>query len=326
MVSPTISSSIKALPLSYADRAKKAQKIRPLPSAQPPQRITIQSPPKTSIRPNGLAATTLAQTVLAPVSNSIEDMAITMPIASSPLASSPLTNKTAQATSDLAVKALSVVAAHTSTQKSPIVNVWNVRKEQMAARSGVPSVVAYKAENGSVLKQPGSQLDAAVKLSTEVRPKSGSEPRRDIAGGPAVMRPSATTGNNDSSVILSPSHSLHVQPLSTESWPEVGKASSTVAEGSTSKESDDNINGSVEHSLPPVISPRKSAFLLSLIPACGFSISYEDFRQHVFFDILLSHCPYLPNLSLFFLLSLQMRRRNGFPFLLKNSELLQTHC
>ncbi|KAF9456866.1 hypothetical protein BDZ94DRAFT_1314732 [Collybia nuda] len=295
MVSPSISSPPKVLPLSYADRAKKAQNIRSPISLQP-HRIAVQTVPNTTPE---ISAPLLASPSK-PTSNStnVDDTpdfpAVTVSTFSSHPPTSPtapsisLTNGVKYSSNDLAEKALSIVAAHTSLPpKSPVVNVWNVRKEQMAAaRSPATASSHISASQSMPLPQKASLLPNQPKTPTKSPqdsvPNSLHGPSASAAtNGVPVVPPSV---EYDPFVVRISTKPTHAQipslppSVDTDIWPEVGKftaapISNTAVPGqasdltSNSREENQSNNGSGSEQLSTSASRKSEKTKWIPIPA-----------------------------------------------------------
>ncbi|KAJ3513149.1 hypothetical protein NLJ89_g3116 [Agrocybe chaxingu] len=213
MVAPT---AAKPPPLSYAERAKKAQNIKSPISAPPPQRVP--NLPTNPVAPANISSTSTTTTSTAlPISSSRS--ADDVPNSSSLLttrSSSPVPQAgtisaavpALTSSSDLAVKALNIVTANAS---SPSKNVWQVRREQMAA-----------------LVQKPATSSSGQPVSTAV---NGAKSGKSSRGSPV---------EDDPFVVRMPEHLA--RPAQQEDWPEVGKSIST----STSTER--SVNGTPKKS------------------------------------------------------------------------------
>ncbi|RDB16034.1 hypothetical protein Hypma_003441 [Hypsizygus marmoreus] len=278
MASPSISSQPKNPPLSYAERAKKAQNIRSPISLQPPRTVVHSIP-----SPNGPAAasSSFLPSISAPrssqdnVDHSLShsnDTFPSQPLLHSPTAlttdgsSSHSTSSAKRTSNDLAAKALSIVAAHTAPVKSPVVNIWQLRKEQMAAARSVPQQNPSKTPvSQSVAIPVRSTIPTDSTSSKPLPPKTPHDSAPSIPHGPSAtakvngVTPAQPAVENDPFVVRISAKPARVQmpsvppPVSdSESWPEVGKSTpASIAPGVApeppeGKDGTEAINGS-EH-------------------------------------------------------------------------------
>lgn len=358
MVSPSVSSPPKIPPLSYADRAKKAQNIRSPISLQP-HRIVVQTLPSTSATSDSsspflTSPSKDSKLTLNPAS--VDYTPHFPPVPTSTVSSHPptsptvpsasLTNGVKHASKDLAEKALSIVAAHTKPLKSPVVNVWNVRKEQMAAARSPITASSHMSASQSVplLPKPSFSHD---------QPTASSKPPRDSA--PRYLHgPSASAATNGVPVVPPPVEydpfvvRIFTEPtrvqipslppsVDTNIWPEVGKlatasTSHPVVSGqapdltSNSREENQSSNGSGSDQLSAAVS-RKSAFLFFVFVGSTSPVSSPP--------IFLNFCPLFElrrmgkltrmcSVLLFYPLNPQVKKPNGFQYLLKSFKPLPT--
>ncbi|CAA7268517.1 unnamed protein product [Cyclocybe aegerita] len=215
MVAPAVA---KPPPLSYAERAKKAQNIKsPISAPPPPQRVSNPTP--NPVAPANVPSTSAVLNTTSSPLISASRNADDTPNSSSILttrSSSPVPQAGANSaavpslisSSDLAVKALNIVTANAS---SPSKNVWQVRREQMAALVQKPAT--------SASSQP---------VSTAV---NGAKSGKSSRGSPV---------DDDPFVVRMPERLA--RPAPQEDWPEVGKSIST----STSTER--SVNGTPKKS------------------------------------------------------------------------------
>ncbi|KAF9003424.1 hypothetical protein BDQ17DRAFT_1356199 [Cyathus striatus] len=247
MVSSSISSTTKILPLSYAELAKKAQ--------------SISSPIAVAVKPRSTAATTASTTVTAasPASNSTASTisstkasdtsspsSVTLPtqppspaasisahVSDSAATETKLFNghpkamtstitTTQQSSNDLAVKALSIVAAHPSTQKStsPLVNIWDKRRMAAVRSAAAPENPPLSSSKPSVLSPSLSSSDNLLSAPhglVSAKQKNGITPNTPLYA------------NEDPFTVRMPFKQTHTPPVTipptdSEHWPEVGKA------------------------------------------------------------------------------------------------------
>ncbi|KAG5644339.1 hypothetical protein DXG03_008636 [Asterophora parasitica] len=225
MVSPSTSSLPKNPPLSYADRAKKAQSIRSPISHHTHVQFTTSavvsclSPPDLSnssstYKPVEVAPKVLEHKPTPPPGPSTTDSSKTQ------THHTPHSTSTPRTSSDLATKALSIVVAHTDAPKVPAVNVWSLRMEQMAARA-TPS-------------QPPPQSQLPASQSMPIPPKSAlslDKPHQSQAQSSNLSAAnvhglmSTVPVHHDPFIVrtnINPARP--VTAIDTESWPEVGKS------------------------------------------------------------------------------------------------------
>jgi la-related protein 1 len=243
MVSPTPSSPTKVPHLSYADHAKKAQNIKSSISTQP-HRIVLQSLPSTSdilasssdqlVSPSKSVPGTPAVDVKSDSGANLiryTDSRFHSP-SSTDTSNVKTINSDPRANSDLAEKALSVVAAHTSSQKSPVVNVWNVRKQQLAAaRAALTTALAKDIPWESQAVSLSSELTSQSTLPSISTFKSSSAPAPNTSHGPSAMTNGVTStsqkAEHDPFVVRTGVRTMKPLPPpvdDTDSWPEVGKS------------------------------------------------------------------------------------------------------
>ncbi|OCH84757.1 hypothetical protein OBBRIDRAFT_839472 [Obba rivulosa] len=291
MVSPPASSNPR--PLSYADRAKKAQNLKP--QNAPQQRISPQN------------ASAPSSSIPAPNAPSSSTMTTSRP--SSPVPAPASTVKGSNG--DASHADLSPAPSAAPQQKAaapPPVNVWTLRKEQMAAQ-----VRARTNQGPSQEKPPPSKDDSEQTISpspfspqavafsnTLPAVATTSATAQNIANhhtSPATTPVSATNGHaplpnspSDDPFIVRPNIAPRpvVQPATlppaiddAESWPEVGKSVTTPNEGSSrrsesrEKESGEHADGGHEREgSQSQATPRKSASILlfSPPPLSSFSV------------------------------------------------------
>ena len=296
---------VKTRPLSYAERAKKAQNIK---SPVTPQVPRSANPPPTPI---------LVTTATTSDSTDITSDFPPVHVAADPDPSPPLSppgmdplvppgantiNGSSPPSKNLVSAALSIVAAHSSIQKPlpPPVNVWNVRKMAQAQHQQSqlkPSSVSQPTPNASLPKSAPQPVmkhvlsahdnDAAPPLRRppDARHNGNSQRLGQNARVPAngVGHPSSND-NEDPFVVRvysrpqRPPPPAVPQPPSihdTDSWPEVGKAPSngppphqgtSVPDGIQEKHGE----GEDVKETPLTVTQRKSASFY-----CSFSLPFH---------------------------------------------------
>ncbi|OBZ78302.1 hypothetical protein A0H81_02446 [Grifola frondosa] len=145
MVSPAPTASDNPPPLSYADRAKKAQNIRQksqLASQRSPSQGTSAAPltisastvPGTSSVPSGSLAASTVSKPSSPSANTDVASTFPLPSASTPSSPHPLVDTNGSKVNGDVNHSDSVSSVPLATKPSPAspMNVWNIRKEQMA--------------------------------------------------------------------------------------------------------------------------------------------------------------------------------------------------
>ena len=273
MVSPTISSPTKVPPLSYADHAKKAQNIKS-PISPQLNRTPVQSLSTTSGTLAPFSSPPL-KPVAPPLALDLDSdpalNVVTLTDHHSPSASNVKTiNGDTRANNDLASKALSVVAAHTSSQKSPVLNVWNVRKEQLAAaRAALTEALAKELPPEPQALLPSS--DSALPQNTVpsiAAFNSPTAPAPNSSHGPSALLNGVTSEDHDPFTVRTTIRSTRPLPPpvdDTDNWPEVGKAPTSThstANPSVTHPDDSAVrNGSEGDQIPTTIISRKSASL-----------------------------------------------------------------
>lgn len=262
MVSPSATSSSKAPPLSYADRAKKGQNIKPPNQPQPNQPAAKPSNILTNSASANSSGTEPSTTPSKPMnaddaqnpsaSPSRPQAAPASPPAS---ASDPSAPKGMNGDTPAAPEAPPVnaapAAATASTPLKPVVNVWSLRKEQMAqqaaARSqsstqpppplatSIPST--SQRPNTSKSPLPASQ-NAGPQISSRVtplQPTDASHPKPRTK--PQINGANTDIDEEDDPFVVKMSPNVSRRPLSSapppaavdaESWPEVGKSLSNT--------------------------------------------------------------------------------------------------
>jgi hypothetical protein len=329
MVSPTIS---KVQLLSYADHAKKAQNIK---SPISPLRGIAPSTTATSA--------TSASPLKAPLAMDVKsDSTLDDPPPSGPsLKTINGAGDTRANNNDLAAKALSVVAAHTSSQKSPVVNVWNIRKEQLAAaRAALSKALAKEIPPESQDISASSESTSPHNTVPSITPfKSPSAP--NTPHGPSAMVNGVTTTAQQeehqqeehdpfivrTSLETTRTTTKHFPPPvnDTDSWPEVGKAAAST-HSTTNPMPIHHLGNSVtrnglENDQIPASMSRKSASLSTL--SSSLSNLYSIIHLFLFFYAI-NICRFclLIVISLI-LLHPQVKKLNGCLYRPKNFKILR---
>jgi len=254
------SSSAKTAPLSYAERAKKAQNIKPPSSAFPLRphntasaSTAVPSNTSNSSAPHStLASVSVTSTLSAPQNDLDTATSLPLPDAAESIPAVKAMNGDPRPTnSDITSAALSIVDAHTALQRPPpAVNVWNVRKKAQTQSQGKSSPSTLQTALPPLpppLPPPPPSIKTAPqttvpRLANDHDPPLASQRASDTRPngnhGPNIRPPvhdiseSAPDSVDDPFVVrvytqaprgLPP---LAPQPPSiddTESWPEVGK-------------------------------------------------------------------------------------------------------
>lgn len=232
-------------PLSYADRAKKAQNTRP--KAQPqagPQGIALPSSssaststphPGPSTAAN--ASMNVARTARAD-GNSAPSALSSVKSISGP--SSP-SRSSANVNGDVSSTARDSVVSQPQPQgdvtvkstAAPAVNVWSLRKEQMArVRSSQGTTASVPVQNSPSPHQADNEtLEEVASSSNALQNVTNQRPSTNVPGR------SPANGEDDAFVVR-PRASILPPSEDTESWPEVGKSVSHTSTGSGQAESE----------------------------------------------------------------------------------------
>ncbi|KAF9446576.1 hypothetical protein P691DRAFT_173364 [Macrolepiota fuliginosa MF-IS2] len=239
MVAPSLSPTAKTPSLSYAERAKKAQNIRsPIGVNQPqPSRISQPPPPPISV----------ASSLSSASGSSAKSTSAARPPSSSPAfvhasTSQPQTpNATAVSESKITIingnsnlpssstskpALASVIEPQFSPQKQSPVNVWDRRKEELAARNAPqpkPTTTALQSStsisrsttNASTSASHLSQNDSPSHVAETKQPLSTSHPADD--DDPFIVRQSRAP--RPQAPVTPPT----LLTENVEDWPEVGK-------------------------------------------------------------------------------------------------------
>jgi la-related protein 1 len=269
MVSP----SPRVQHLSYADQAKKAQNIKSTHS------VTLNVPSTSVISATNPLSNTLTDSLAVNATVDVAAPADPPRSSSATDATNVRTNNgdTRANNNNLATKALSVVAAHTSSQKLPAANVWSIRKEQLAAaRSALTMALAKEIPPASqdVSASSGSTSPQNTLPSITAKSPSTSAPNTSNVSNTAVngMTSTGQEEAHDPFIVrpnLGTTRTAKALPPpvdDTDSWPEVGKAAKTAA-ASTHSTIPTILGDSVtrnENDQSPAGMSRKSASLSSL--------------------------------------------------------------
>ncbi|EMD34797.1 hypothetical protein CERSUDRAFT_116981 [Gelatoporia subvermispora B] len=190
MVSPPATGS-NPRPLSYADRAKKAQNLKPQNATQPQQRVSPQNPSPSSssipapTTPTSAPMTTTVAPTLAPPKSSLPSAIVTDAPGTS---GAPPAQMTSPPTSPIPTSANPAkgvngdmnhaeVSSALSVQPQPrlapppTVNYWDKRKEQMAAQARARTTQVAAPE-----KQPQVQIDKDQLASSSFPLPQAAEP------------------------------------------------------------------------------------------------------------------------------------------------------
>ncbi|KAG5653566.1 hypothetical protein H0H81_012255 [Sphagnurus paluster] len=245
MASPSILSQSKSQPLSYADRAKKAQNIKSSISHNTIPPVTHTNP--TNIVSNGPALESSPSNPISILGEEAHPSQVspnptatpaptTLPVVQTADDTDEKTTVNANRSSnDLATKALSIVAAHTGTSKTP--NVWSLRMERMAARP-VPRTPHTQPPASQSMPIPNQPL-----YPTDHPPATSQSSRAAADSGPnALLGPSAPTASKGVTSLAVPSL------IDADNWPEVGKAvAPTITTSEYDSKEENGNNGANKH-------------------------------------------------------------------------------
>ncbi|KAF8632868.1 hypothetical protein AX17_004716 [Amanita inopinata Kibby_2008] len=247
MVASSVSSPPdNAQQLSWAERAKKAQNIKSPYSVQP-QRIVIQSvsssgatqpSPNANSSPSSHPSSTEASNHTSPPDSS--SASTTAQSSSQPSHPHTPPNGIAHTVPhDSDPKQTSTLApttpAQAPVQKSPVVNVWNLRMEQMAAarsashRTAPSSSTSQPAPISSRPSQDASTNGTQSRHSIE--PPQSAHPESAAAGSSATPAAALAQDADDDPFVVRIFPNRDRNPLAaptlddSEAWPEVGKSS-----------------------------------------------------------------------------------------------------
>lgn len=278
MVSSTINSSAKTTSLSYAERAKKAQNTGSSAFAPPQSTVAqLQSTSPARIR-NPSTSTLSFSNPTTPRSVDVRSgssVSLTVGLSSQspqPLASDApnhfqSVNGNTHTAQNLASDALSIVAIH-AAQKTPVANIWNLRKEQLAAARSAPHHTPSIPGQDPSLKgvMQDSQTVNALPSSSSLLDAAPNSPH---AHGPLPMTPSRgvtppEAPDDDPFVVRVPRVRPHIPLYSTqddkESWPEVGQAVSPASRTAAPiTQTEPKLGSNDEAETPPASTARKSA-------------------------------------------------------------------
>ena len=284
MLSHSIPSPQKVLPLSYADHAKKAQNIRS-PISPHPSPILAHSVHSTSGSPSKLLSNLPAVDAKSDVIDHVT------PTDSSDDTLKPINGDT-RASNALLAKALSVVAAHTSSQKIPVANVWNIRKEQLAAAraaliKALEKESPQESQEVSTSSEPPSPQNTApsVCLTSSSAPNTSHDLSRTLNGVTSTRQDDKHDPFIIRTIVKTRSTNPPPPPVDdADSWPEVGKAavSTHSAANTTAVHLDNATRNKPENDQIPA---RKSAFY----PFISFILRFASSLNIVHLSLFLCH-------------------------------------
>ncbi|KAH9921379.1 hypothetical protein B0H21DRAFT_199855 [Amylocystis lapponica] len=285
MVSPQSSTTANPPPLSYADRAKKAQNIKSktLPSSQRIVSQNVAKPAASPVAPSTSSAgsSTVASTSASNPSPSHASISINVTPASSAALSarttsgppSPMLSPTPQhPNGDVKRTGTHSSGPHTVSVPKPTpappVNVWNLRKEQMAqtrllsqSRPAPSSSSQKPPQSGSqdavlsppIARRPSdapSDTIPAPSNSTALQNVTNHRSHSTMGSGPLVNGHNAHTNNGDDPFVVRPRVAQQSPVVSTpsvddaESWPEVGRPAQGDSGQAESKDKEEaQLNG-----------------------------------------------------------------------------------
>lgn len=329
IVSSAISSAIPMFaPVSYAERARRAQNIRS-PIAAPPPNISPARLASNTSNASAASVTSVASTapssgaVSASFSATTDDSSIVFPTREPSLTPPPTVSKSQQALANvpaaagrppspqLAAKALSIVAAHTAPSLGagkavPTVNVWSQRIERMAAARAAAAATAPTgpAQSASVesLAPPNGNGKATGDQPPSPSPGKDEVEQHDVAGTANPVSTSTSTAPasvpNSASPLAPPPPSAGPQQaaregVSADAWPEVGKSVLAVAT-STSADSlqpSDSANTGFEEGADDGQDISKGACYCTFSFRCSRFTWMNDFLLFAYlFDTVLFCC------------------------------------
>ncbi|KAI0674457.1 hypothetical protein C8Q78DRAFT_989386 [Trametes maxima] len=271
MASPAPLATAKPPPLSYAERAKKApQNVKSSPQVASQRSISQGAPPSVAhsvsstaaLRPAGAAAPTSPPSVSNPAPPghqaadarapstpshpaAVSSSKSTTPPTTEPLAE-PGSNGDVNRNGDSQSSAPSASLAPKQASAPPV-NVWNVRKEKMAARTLPPS---RSVESTSLPRRnPAASTTQTVTPEASTLFASSSNPSvapqmKISQSAPALNGRLAPLADDDDLFVVrpgrsppNPSSSNTTPPAidDTESWPEVGQAAATPPHASNGR-------------------------------------------------------------------------------------------
>ena len=247
MVSPAPSASSKPPMLSYAERAKKARNINP----QTP--LATRNPPHATSSPTSAPTASTAPSAPLTSSNPVPEPEISIaptapttnhqPPQQAPTVTSSADNQSSSArdtSGDNSSPATSSSELPQKPQAVPVVNVWNLRKEQMAqARANNSQSQMTQAVQNT---RPQISQDKGIPQASELSSiPNGSPP----AGSGSSQKPAINgngTGGHQSKKASSAQSTRSAVPPSVEdstSWPTVGMSVTAPAASQRSTSNDD---------------------------------------------------------------------------------------
>ncbi|KAH8097043.1 hypothetical protein BXZ70DRAFT_1009366 [Cristinia sonorae] len=234
MVSPAPSTAQKPPAVSYADRAKKARNINsqnPLATRPQPPPVSVTSP--ITPTPTALASPTVPPITSEHISKSgpsiktKQQVTQSPPLAQSPPNANPPVSNYAEDSSSLSTP-LTVAEGPLNGSTVPVVNVWNLRKEQMAQARATTQVHTGPSTTRSLGSQEVGSAEAST--STSNGPQSGAT---------SIQR-SSINGNTDvrHGKLLTPAPQASQTSVSTtiddtSSWPTVGMSATQALSPNT---------------------------------------------------------------------------------------------
>lgn len=288
MVSTVPSSSTQNPPLSYADRVKKAQGIPPS-NAAPSASSSSRQPPRTSSFT--VPAAPVPQWPIpqpSPVRNqepaAKEDPA---PLPAEPVTKSAEPNGDVKSAHANPVGEPSSASAPKQQQSPPVVNVWNLRRQQMASSRGLAPRPGPEPSSSQVPKPaPPSPLDQPAPLhATPSGLTNGSPASTSQENGHSAVPASPIDAANETK--STSAHDQAAQPQVTPAtaaplphlkdaaaWPEVGKIATApvaVANRRPGKEREEVKEVSVEKE-GSIAGQKKSTYYVFYPPCLGLLV------------------------------------------------------
>lgn len=214
------------------------------------------------------------------------------------------------------------MAAHTSSQKSPVVNFWNIRKEQLAAaRAALTKALAKEI--------PPERQSEHVSSSSESIPSQSTEPSVMNLGSSSISAHNTSHAmiNGVTSMEHEEEHDPFIvrtnvkitrssKPLlpsvhDTDTWPEVGKtaASNRLVANTVAIHLDDATRNKAEADPISTSVSRKSASLSYRL--LSYSLLFESVTYVTFVPRSMRYHSCQPLLISFF--EPQMKKLNGCP-------------
>ncbi|KAI0635318.1 hypothetical protein C8Q77DRAFT_697325 [Trametes polyzona] len=260
MVSPAPLAAANSPPLSYAERAKKAQNARSPPQVAQQRAVsqgtpssaansTSTAPTFASSRPAGLVSSSISSKASPPshLAGDAQPSSASQPhsAATSKVATPSTGDQPAASRSNGDVNHAGDSAPSAQKQTSaPPVNVWAVRKEQMAARGlsqsrSTNSVSAMPSHYPAPALATSQSAPDAVPLAASASAASTSAPAKTSSATPSINGQLAAASDYDDPFIVKPGRS---PPTLTppaiddaESWPQVGQAVATPPQASNGR-------------------------------------------------------------------------------------------